>query len=205
MAHHILVVDDDQKIRSLLSDFLQHHNYIVSTASCIKECKKQIALFKFDLIVLDVMMPKTTGIEFLQQQSDKFSTPVILLTALGDIDDRINGLQSGAADYLAKPFDPKELVLRIKNIIDRSFDIVSKPTKCIFANYVFNLKQQTLFLDQQDISLTTNERLLLAILAENSGEIVPREEIQKKLNQEINLRTIDTQIARLRNKLESFS
>lgn len=200
MNGHIAVVDDDKRIRILISKFLQKNGYVTSQASNIKELIALQGLFVFDLIILDVMMPKISGIEYLQNKQD--SVPVILLTALGDVDDRINGLASGADDYIAKPFDPQELLLRVQNILKRLSKIRIK--NCAFGEFTFELLTATLRHGENVIKLTTNEIKIMQELSKQAGIVVEREELLKSFPN-ITLRTIDVMINRLRAKIESDS
>jgi two-component system phosphate regulon response regulator OmpR len=135
-SHHILVVDDDTRLNALLKKFLSNQGFVVTTAASVAEAQELCALFQFDLWVLDVMMPVTTGIEFLQQARQTDNTPVIMLTALGETDNRIKGLEAGADDYVAKPFEPKELLLRIKAILKRAVvEEGAKPSSLTFGAY----------------------------------------------------------------------
>lgn len=199
MQYHILVIDDDDEIRQLLAKYLNKNGYIVSLASDTIIAEELLKLFQFDLVILDVLMPKETGLDFLKCKT--FKQPVIMLTALGDVDDRINGLESGAEDYIAKPFEPKELLIRIEKLIFRykKDSLVEKKVK--FDSYQFNLESKNLTSNNKIIPLTTSQRDLLVIFARNIGVIISREEIAKQLNN-INIRTIDTQITRLRSKIE---
>lgn len=201
MLKHILVVDDDDRIRFLIAKFLKENTYIVSTAKDIKECEERLKEFVFDIIVLDTIMPGESGLEFLKRSKDKLKTPVIMLTALGNVDDRINGLESGAEDYLAKPFEPKELLLRIQNILKRN-EGNQAGKFCVFGEYTFNFENGNLSKNNGDyIHLTTNESKVLQMLAQKSGEIVTRDEIIECFA-EINVRTVDVIIARIRTKIE---
>ena len=150
-------------------------------------------------MILDVLMPKETGLEFLKRKTLK--QPVIMLTALGDVDDRINGLESGAEDYIAKPFEPKELLIRIEKLILRFKKDSLTEKKIKFGDFQFDLERKTLLHNNVPIPLTTSQRDLLNIFTKNLGIIISREEIAKQLN-DINIRTIDTQITRLRSKIE---
>ena len=201
MFHHILVVDDDKEIRQLLSEYLQRNGYLVSLAYNTKVAETLLDIFQFDLIILDILMPKETGVAFLKRKLT-VGAPVIMLTALGDVDDRINGLESGAEDYMAKPFEPKELLVRIKKLITRFKKTSSIEKKVGFGEYEFDLENNTLFKGGKNIFLTTNQRDLMAVFAKNIGMIISREEIIEQLN-DVNIRTIDTQITRLRGKIET--
>ncbi|MBY0581023.1 MAG: response regulator transcription factor [Rickettsiales bacterium] len=199
MQYHILVIDDDDEIRQLLAKYLNKNGYIVSLASNTAIAEELFELFQFDLVILDVLMPKETGLEFLKRKTLK--QPVIMLTALGDVDDRINGLESGAEDYIAKPFEPKELLIRIEKLILRFKKDSLTEKKIKFGDFQFDLERKTLLHNNIPIPLTTNQRDLLNIFTKNLGIIISREEIAKQLN-DINIRTIDTQITRLRSKIE---
>ncbi|WPX96609.1 response regulator transcription factor [Candidatus Bandiella euplotis] len=200
MLYHILIVDDDDEIRELLSEYLQRHEYAVSVASDTKAAEALIDTFQFDVIILDVLMPGETGVEFLKRRNN-LKTPVIMLTALGDVDDRINGLESGAEDYMAKPFEPKELLVRVKKLIARfqNTSLIEKTVK--FGDYEFDWENKKLLQNGNKIQLTTNQRDLMYIFIKNIGIVMNREEIAKQLCH-VNIRTIDTQITRLRSKIE---
>lgn len=200
MLYHILIVDDDDEIRQLLSEYLQQNGYAVSIAPNTEIAEKLIAAFQFDLIVLDVLMPKETGLAFLKRKPH-IKPPVIMLTALGDVDDRINGLENGAEDYMAKPFEPKELLVRIQKLISRFKNASSIEQKVKFGDYEFDLESKGLSKNNITIPLTTSQRDLIAIFTRNIGVIISREEITEQLN-DVNPRTIDTQITRLRSKIE---
>ena len=199
MQYHILVIDDDDEIRQLLAKYLNKNDYIVSLASNTAIAEELFELFQFDLVILDVLMPKETGLEFLKRKTLK--QPVIMLTALGDVDDRINGLENGAEDYITKPFEPKELLIRIEKLISRFKKDSLTEKKIKFGDFQFDLERKTLLHNNVLIPLTTSQRDLLNIFAKNLGIIISREEIAKQLN-DINIRTIDTQITRLRSKIE---
>jgi two-component system phosphate regulon response regulator OmpR len=201
MIGHILVVDDDNRIRKLLQQFLQEQGYAVSTASNTRECELLLGEFVFDVVILDIMMPGETGIKFMKRAKDKIKSPVIMLSALGDVDDRINGLESGAMDYLAKPFEPKELSLRIQKILKFNSQS-SKPLKCYFGDFELDLVSGNLSKNGSVVHLTTTEKQLLLRLAEHGGTIISRDKISE-LFPSINPRTMDAQVARLRTKIES--
>jgi two-component system phosphate regulon response regulator OmpR len=200
MLGHILVVDDDDRIRYLITKFLKENNYIVSSARNTLESEVYLKKFKFDIIILDVMMPGESGIDFLRRKANVLNAPVIMLTALGDVDDRISGLESGADDYLAKPFEPKELLLRIQKILKRNQDKKTDDA-FIFGEFIFDIVRGNLKRGNEIIRLTTNEVKLLQVLARKNGEIITREEIQNSFLG-TNIRTIDVAIARLRAKIE---
>ena len=203
-AAHILVVDDDTRIRDLLSRFLRDHGYRVTTAEHAADARSKLANLAFDLIVLDVMMPGENGfdlIKFLRLDSD---VPVLMLTARSDIDDRLRGLELGADDYLGKPFDPKELLLRIGSILRRA--VPPSPTPLIesvkFGPFTFSLGKGELRSGADPIRLTEREREILRVLAEAPEGIVQREALAESGNG-ANERTVDVQINRLRRKLET--
>tara|TARA_Y100000389_G_scaffold181201_1_gene196604 strand:- start:1099 stop:1773 length:675 start_codon:yes stop_codon:yes gene_type:complete len=196
---HILIVDDDNRIRSLLKDYLKDNNYIVSSAEDSIQAKIKLKYFKFDIIVLDVMMPGQNGYELTKEIKEKMKVPIILLTAKGEVENRIKGLELGADDYLGKPFEPKELLLRIKNIINNNK---------INLNSKYNIGSAEIDLDKMVIKLNDNlnkinnseKKVLIEMLA-NPGKTFSREEIGKisVISQE---RSIDVMITRLRQKLE---
>jgi two-component system phosphate regulon response regulator OmpR len=199
----ILVVDDDNRIRKLLGKFLREHNFIVLLAQDAAEARFLIKSYLFDLLILDVMMPKETGIElsaFLRQESD---IPILMLSAMGEVDNRIEGLESGADDYISKPFEPKELLLRIKKIIERaSFAKAIMAKKIIkIGNMLFDFSNNSLKHNNEMIHLTSGEAKLLGILAENMGTTMSRQNLGI-LCGGINERSIDVQIIRLRHKIE---
>lgn len=211
--HHVLLVDDDGEILDLLSEFLKINGYIVSKASNTKDVEELMQNFVFDAIIMDVMMPGEDGLQYIKRKRNELNVPVIMLTALGGVDDRIGGLENGADDYLTKPFEPKELLLRMEKLINmyvnRSLanannQIVHSVAK--FGTFTFDLLNHKLEQNGNNIHITNVEARLLHILATNSGKTVSRAEILnecEKNNININSRTIDTQIARLRNKIET--
>ena len=197
---HLLIVDDDTRIRKLLSKFLIDNGFIVTVAQDASDAREKLKEFIFDLLVVDVMMPGESGLEFttwLKEQDN--NVPVLMLTAMGDAEDRIAGLECGADDYLPKPFEPRELLLRIKNIINRTRPAVK--TKIIFGNLVFDAASASLRKNGQDVPITANEAKLLGALCSNIGQVVSREDMAK-LCDGVNERTIDVQITRLRSKIE---
>lgn len=198
---HLLVVDDDQKIRDLLQEFLEQNGYYVSIAKDADEAKFLINEFEFDLFILDVMLPKQKGTELASQLKNLFNTPILMLTAMGEIDDKIKGLEAGADDYLVKPFDPRELILRIKKILLRTCN--KKLVKHIysFSNVKYDKSRNNIIKNNQEIKLTTNEIYLMTYLTNNIGKVVSRETLAQAMNN-VNERTIDVQIIRLRAKIE---
>lgn len=198
MLGHILIVDDDAKIRALLKKYLQNSGYAVSSAKNTKEARDFLSFFAFDVIIMDVMMPDETGPQFLKREGP-LNAPVIMLSALGHVDDRIGGLESGADDYLTKPFEPKELLLRIAKLIQRT----ARAKKVAFGDYEFDINKESLSLLGQLVRLTSSEKKILRKLAENPNKSVAKEDFG--LSSAYDSRAVDTQIARLRTKLEEDS
>lgn len=203
---HILVVDDDDRIRTLLSRFLADHGYRVSTADDATEARQRMAAFVFDLIVLDVMMPGETGLEFARSVRLNSAVPILMLTARAEIDDRLAGLQTGVDDYLTKPFDPRELLLRISSILRRvslppPVAQASEPESVSFGPFIYHLQRGELRRDGEAVRITEREREILRLLTAAQGETLPREALAETGNAE-NERTIDVQINRLRRKIE---
>jgi len=198
---HILVVDDDDRIRELVKQYLEENNFLVTTAKDAIEAKKKIEIIKFDILVLDIMMPGESGLSLTKNLKKNNSTPIILLTAKKEIQDRIEGLELGADDYLGKPFEPKELLLRIKNILSKTkmFEI---PKEVYIGNTLVNLKKLNIKKNNEIIKINPQEKKILEKMLESPGRIFSREEIGKiiKISKE---RTIDVMITRLRQKIES--
>ncbi len=202
---HILIVDDDTRLRSLLERYLLENNFLASTAKDAFEAEALNKEYQFDLIILDVMMPKKTGIEFLQDFRQNNNTPVILLTAMGETPDRINGLEIGADDYLTKPFEPKELILRISNILKRVRKNTIQETISI-GTHTFNLQKKELKNKQgQTVHITPVEQNILFELAKKIGIVFSREKLAEILGSNQSPRSIDVQITRLRKKIEQDS
>ena len=200
---HILVVDDDKRILELINDYLNKNNFRVSTADNAIKAREKIENIEFDLIILDIMMPGESGLSLTDSlKKNNFKTPILLLSALGNPEDRIKGLEIGANDYLTKPFEPKELLLRIKNLIQKNK--YSKLNKKVikFGPYSFNLKNEILKKDGKVFFLTSSETKLLSILAKNEGKPIFRHNLSKILNITNSSRALDVQITRLRNKIE---
>lgn len=198
---HILVVDDDSRLRELLTTYLRDQGFAVTAAVHAADAAAKLALFQFDLIVLDVMMPGETGTGFLRRERGNLP-PVLLLTAMTGTDDRIGGLEAGADDYLAKPFDPRELVLRLQAILRRTTREETRKVLVTFGAYQFDLSQNRLLKDGEPFALTSGESQLLKILAEKAGDPVSREDLARAMSVEASERTIDVQITRLRKKIE---
>ena len=197
---HILVVDDDDGIRKLVKQYLSQNNFLVSTANSAEDAEKKIELFKFDLIVLDVMMPGQSGIEFISENKNKIQTPIILLTAKGEPADRIQGLEIGADDYLPKPFEPKELTLRIESILNR---IEKKHKKFVeFSSVKIDLEKLYIIKDKEEYKINNAEQIILQRMINSPGIILSRDEISKLINVDKE-RSIDVIITRLRKKIEN--
>ena len=197
---HILVVDDDDGIRSLVKKYLYENNFLITTAENAEDAKKKIELIKFDLIILDIMMPGKSGLEFISENKKKLQTPVILLTAKGEPDERIEGLEIGADDYLPKPFEPKELILRIKNILDKTKSIIQKRI-IEFDKIKIDLNRLMIKKNNKDYKINNTEKLILEKMINNPGKTFSREDICSliELDKE---RSIDVIITRLRKKIE---
>ena len=197
---HILVVDDDDRIRVLLKDFLSENQFIVSSAENANQAKIKIGQIKFDLLILDVMMPGQNGYELTKEIKKEFKVPIILLTAKGEVENRIKGLELGADDYISKPFEPKELLLRIKNIIKNNSKI-NLSSKQLVGKAKIDLNKMTINLNEKNKKINNSEKKVLIEMLSNPGKTFSREEIGKisGINQE---RSIDVMITRLRQKLE---
>jgi two-component system, OmpR family, phosphate regulon response regulator OmpR len=197
---HILIVDDDDRIRDLLKDFLTENNYIVSTAENGEQTKNKLNFIKFDIIILDVMMPGQNGYELTKEIKKKLKVPIILLTAKGEVENRIKGLELGADDYLGKPFEPKELLLRIKNIISKD-NKIDLDSKYYVGNAEIEINKMLIKLNDKLKKINISEKKVLIEMLSNPGKTYSREEIGKisGINQE---RSIDVMITRLRQKLE---
>jgi len=200
LVAHILVVDDDDGIRFLVKKYLNENKFLVTTASNAEEALEKINIIKFDLIVLDIMMPGKSGLEFITENKEKLFTPIILLTAKGEASERIEGLEIGADDYLAKPFEPKELLLRIKNILDKT---KSKNQKKVieFSNVKIDLNKLLIFKNDEDFKINQTEKIILEKMINNPGKTFSREDIGKLIDLEKE-RSIDVIITRLRKKIE---
>ena len=201
--HKILVIDDDTRLRSLLGKFLNDNGFEVHLAKDVLEAEQIIAATNFDLLIVDVMLPNKSGIEFTDDFRQKFSTPVIMLTARGEPDDRIRGLEAGADDYMPKPFEPKELLLRINNILKRlNPNSALKKDFCSFGDFTFSFQDLRLKKIENFIHLTESEAKILKILSQEIGKAVSREKLSQ-LCGNIDYRSIDVQITRLRRKIVS--
>ena len=197
---HILVVDDDNDIRSLVKKFLNENNYLVTTADSAEDASDKIKIIKFDLIVLDIMMPGKNGLEFIEENKKNLDTPIILLTAKGEAKERIEGLEVGADDYLPKPFEPKELILRIKNILDKTKKTEQKRI-IEFENVKIDLNKLLIIRDQKEFKINNTEKTILEKMINSPGKTFSREDIGKLINLDKE-RSIDVIITRLRKKIE---
>jgi len=197
---HILIVDDDDRIRELVKQYLNDNNYLVTTALNAEDAKKKVEIIKFDLIVLDIMMPGQSGLEFTNEYKKKIGTPIILLTAKGEASDRIEGLEIGADDYLGKPFEPKELILRIKNILEKT---ISRNQKRVvnFSNINIDLNKLIITNNKKEYKINNTEKIILEKMINSPGQTFTREEIGNLINLDKE-RSIDVIITRLRKKIE---
>lgn len=217
-SYHILVIDDDTRLRTLLGRFLDENDFKVSLAKDTAQARELMTESEFDLLIVDVMLPNETGVEFTAATRESSQVPIIMLTARGEFDDRITGLESGADDYLQKPFEPKELLLRIRNILkrvdtsfgnsakDRNEEKKSEPNnaqaECSFGSFSFSFVDSRLKKDDQFIHITDSESKILNILCKEKGKAVSREKLSS-LCGNIDDRSIDVQITRLRRKIEN--
>ena len=197
---HILVVDDDDGIRSLVKKYLNENNYLVTTANSAEDASEKIKILKFDLIILDIMMPGKSGLEFIEDHKKDLDTPIILLTAKGEANERVQGLEIGADDYLPKPFEPKELTLRIQNILNKTkkYDL-KKVIK--FENIKIDLNKQLIFKKDIEFKINNTEKVILEKMINNPGKTFAREQIGKLIDLDKE-RSIDVIITRLRKKIE---
>ena len=196
---HILVVDDDRRLRDLLRRFLAENGYMVTTAADAAEARQKLKSLHFDAIVLDVMMPGENGFSLTQALRDAGDVPILLLTAMDEVEHRITGLERGADDYLSKPFEPRELLLRLGNILRRVRPVAIAPS-VRFGGFTFDRDQSTLSQDGRPVALTGAEAGLLAALALKAGQVMSRDELAGRTG--VNTRTVDVQITRLRRKIE---
>ena len=197
---HILVVDDDNGIRELVKEYLDQNNFLVSTAKDAEDAQEKISLIKFDLIILDIMMPGKSGLEFLSENKTILDTPIILLTAKGEAIDRIHGLEIGADDYLPKPFEPKELILRIRNILDKT-NTTKNISDIEIGNIKINLNKMLIYKKNKQIKMNNTEKKIFEKMLGYPGRVFSRESIGRliKIDKE---RSVDVIITRLRKKIE---
>ena len=197
---HILVVDDDDGIRSLVKKYLNENNFLVSTAISAENAVEKVLIIKFDLIVLDVMMTGKSGLDFIKENKSKIETPIILLTAKIEAEDRVGGLEIGADDYLPKPFEPKELVLRIKNILNKTKKNNQKRI-VEFDNIKIDLNKLLIIRSDNEFKINNTEKIILEKMINNPGKTFSREDIGKLIDLDKE-RSIDVIITRLRKKIE---
>ena len=198
---HILVVDDDDRIRELVKEYLEENQFLVTTAKDALDAKKKIEIVKFDILIVDIMMPGESGLSLTKDIKQNNPTPIILLTAKGEVKDRIEGLELGADDYLGKPFEPKELLLRIKNILNKMKTSVL-PEKIYIGNTLINLKKLNIKINNQTKKINPQEKKILEKMLGSPGKVFSRDDIGKiiSISKE---RSIDVMITRLRQKIES--
>ena len=197
---HILVVDDDDGIRSLVKQYLNENNFLVTTSNSAEDAEEKSLIIKFDLIVLDVMMTGKSGLEFIKENKSKIDTPIILLTAKGDAQDRVGGLEIGADDYLPKPFEPKELILRIKNILNKTK--ISNQKRIIeFDSIKIDLNKLLVIKNKSEFKINSTEKIILEKMINNPGKTFSREDIGRLIDLDKE-RSIDVIITRLRKKIE---
>ena len=197
---HIMVVDDDDGIRNLVKKYLNENNFLVTTANNAEDAEEKIKVIKFDLIVLDIMMPGESGLDFISKNKDKYNTPIILLTAKGEANERVEGLEVGADDYLPKPFEPKELTLRIRNILNKT---KSKNIKRVieFDNIRIDLNKFIIHKDDKEFKINNTEKIILEKMMNSPGETFSRNYIGNLINIDKE-RSVDVIITRLRKKIE---
>ena len=197
---HILVVDDDDGIRSLVKQYLNENNFLVTTSNSAENAAEKVLIIKFDLIVLDIMMPGKSGLDFINENKKTIDTPVILLTAKGEANDRVDGLEIGADDYLSKPFEPKELTLRIQNILNKTKKNNQKRI-IKFDNIKIDLNKLLIFKNGNEFKINNTEKTILEKMINEPGKTFTREEIGKLIDLDKE-RSIDVIITRLRKKIE---
>lgn len=201
-AAHLLIVDDDTRIRELLNRYLSEQGFRVTTAADAGEARRKLDGLDFDLLVIDVMMPGESGLSLTRSLREVKSVPILMLTALSEQDARIDGLEAGADDYLPKPFNPRELVLRINNILKRGGQPAApRPEQIVFGTYTFVISRRELRKSGEPVRLTDREREIMVLFAERAGETIPRHELAGS-DLRVGERTIDVQINRLRRKIE---
>ena len=198
---HILVVDDDDRIRELVKEYLEENHFLVTTAKDALDAKKKIEIVKFDILILDIMMPGESGLSLTKEIKKNNTTPIILLTAKGETQDRIKGLELGADDYLGKPFEPKELLLRIKNILHKT-QVPVLPEEIYIGDVLINLKKLSIKINNQTKKINPQEEKVLEKMLISPGKVFSRDDIGKIINISKE-RTIDVMITRLRQKIES--
>ena len=198
---HILVIDDDERLRDLLQRFLSESGFLVTAAGSAEEARAYLVGLAFDLLVIDVMMPGETGVEFLADLRKSSDVPALFLTAMSETEDRIAGLETGADDYISKPFEPRELTLRIKRILDRQA-LVAKPAAVQFGPFSYDADRKLLVEDGRRVHVTTAEQDLLTCFTSAANQVLSRDDISDALSGRMKGRSIDVAVARLRTKLE---
>jgi len=199
---HILVVDDDRRLRELLQKFLTDRGFRVTTAESAAAARDKLASLQFDLLVLDLMMPGESGMSLTSSLRKTSMVPILMLTAMAESEDRIQGLESGADDYLTKPFEPRELVARIRSILRRAGDAQSEATEFRFGSHIYDSQRQLLTGPEGTVPLTGAEARLLDVLAQTPGQPISREDLQDETNITGSARAVDVQVNRLRRKIE---
>ncbi len=202
MSKSILIIDDDKRLRELLEDYLKEKKYKIYLCDDFSSANEILQYFLFNLVIIDRMMPSGDGIDLIKVIKENRNIPVIMLTALGESENRIQGLQYDADDYLSKPFEPEELYLRIKKLLNLYKNNADKKTAIVFGNFVFNTSTLRLNKDSNDIYLTEGETELLLKLIDKRNNIVLREELADRDFDENELRKVDVQVTRLRQKIE---
>ena len=197
---HILVVDDDDGIRNLVKEYLSDNNFLITTSNSAEDAKKKVSIIKFDLIILDIMMPGKTGLDFTLENKKLINTPIILLTAKGEAEERVKGLEVGADDYLPKPFEPKELILRIKNILNKT-KIKNQKRIVEFDNIKIDLNKLLILKNKKELKINNTEKIILEKMINAPGQTFSRESIGKLIDLDKE-RSIDVIITRLRKKIE---
>ena len=197
---HILLVDDDEGIRSLVKKYLNENSFLVTTADSAENASEKVKIIKFDLIILDIMMSGKSGLDFIKEHKKDLDTPVILLTAKGEASERVEGLELGADDYLAKPFEPKELILRIKNILTKTIKTDQKRI-IEFENIKIDLNKLLIIKNKKEFKINNTEKIILEKMINNPGNTFSRESIGQLINLDKE-RSIDVIITRLRKKIE---
>ncbi len=197
---HILLIDDDEGIRSLVKKYLNENNFLVTTSDSAENASEKIKIIKFDLIILDIMMPGKSGLDFINDHKKDLDTPIILLTARGEASERVEGLELGADDYLAKPFEPKELILRIKNILNKTIKTDQKRI-IDFENVKIDLNKLLIIKNKKEFKINNTEKIILEKMINNPGNTFSRESIGQLINLDKE-RSIDVIITRLRKKIE---
>lgn len=200
---HILVIDDDARLRDLLRRFLEESGFMVTDAQNAAEARAYMQSTAFDLLVIDVMMPEETGLEFLTSIKQNHDIPALFLTALSEAENRIDGLETGADDYMSKPFEPRELILRIRNILDRRILPSPQLSSVIFGAFIYDLKTNILSENGRRVHLTSAEQELMRCFVENTNKTLSRDDISTMLGGRMKGRSIDVAVARLRTKIET--